>query len=69
MLSRRASSPVIQNRKAQPTQACGISDHVDLDNLFTYDCEIEYKEQLPLPRYGDAYGSVHESRPRSLRPS
>ena len=62
---RRVGSSVVQDRKAQLTEARGVGDRFDLDDLAAYDREIEDEEQPTMPGHDDSYGSVHESRSRS----
>jgi hypothetical protein len=63
---RRVGASVVQDRKAQLAEARGVGDRVDLDDLAAYDREIEDEEQPTMPGHDESYGSVHESRPRSL---
>ncbi len=62
-------SSVAQDRQVELTEARGVGDHVDLDDLPACDREIEYEEQPTMLGHDDSYGSVHESRSRSLSTS
>src|SRR5258706_9715891 len=44
----------------------GSATTFDLDDLAAYDREIEDEEQPTMPSHDESYGSVHESRSRSL---
>ena len=60
---------LVQGRKAQLAQACGVGDRVDLGNLAVGKRELEDEEQTALPSYDESYRTIHESRPRSLSAS
>ena len=57
---------VVQDRQVELAEARGVGDHVDLDDLAACDREIEDEEQPTMPGHDESYGSVHESRSRSL---
>ena len=59
-------SSVVQDSQVKLAEAHGVGDHVDLDKLPTRNCEIEPEEQPTMPDHDDPYGSVHESKSRSL---
>ena len=63
---RRVGSRGAQDRKAQLAEVRGVGDRFDLDDLAAYDRETQDEEQPTTPNHDESYGSVHESRPRSL---
>ena len=62
----RVGSSVVQDRQVELAKTLGVGDHVDLDDLPACDREIEDEEQPTMPGHDESYGSVHESRSRSL---
>jgi hypothetical protein len=50
-------------------QSHGVGDRFELNDLATYDREIEHEEQSAMPGDDESYRSIHESRPRSVGPS